>query len=169
MPIEAQSTPPKIADPFDFGGGHIDPNRAADPGLIYDINPKDYFQYFECNKLEICRQTEAPQYDLNLPSISIPDLTSTTKVQRTVTNIGKDSAVYKAIVQAPPGVKMTVEPSVLHFTKSKNTKKFTVTFNALRKVRGDFNFGSLTWVEVYGPHSVRIPIAVRTVLETCPA
>jgi len=41
MPILAQGLPRKIADPFDYGAGYINPNRAADPGLIYDIDPND--------------------------------------------------------------------------------------------------------------------------------
>uniref|UniRef100_A0A0D9V6P2 Peptidase S8/S53 domain-containing protein n=1 Tax=Leersia perrieri TaxID=77586 RepID=A0A0D9V6P2_9ORYZ len=39
IPILAEGMPRKIADPFDYGGGNIDPNSAADPGLIYDIDP----------------------------------------------------------------------------------------------------------------------------------
>ena len=30
------------ADPFDFGGGHIVPNLAVDPGLVYDAGSDDY-------------------------------------------------------------------------------------------------------------------------------
>ncbi|KAJ1397173.1 Peptidase S8/S53 domain [Sesbania bispinosa] len=38
----------KVADPFDMGAGHIDPSKAIDPGLIYDIKPSDY-NIFLCN------------------------------------------------------------------------------------------------------------------------
>ncbi|KAK2650459.1 hypothetical protein Ddye_017948 [Dipteronia dyeriana] len=33
------------AGPFAYGSGHVDPERAADPGLIYDIAADDYLKY----------------------------------------------------------------------------------------------------------------------------
>ncbi|KAL6853831.1 hypothetical protein ACP4OV_019860 [Aristida adscensionis] len=111
MPILAQGLPRKIADPFDYGGGHINPNRAAEPGLIYDIDPADYNKFFACTfkKFVECNATTLPGYHLNLPSISIPDLRHPVNVTRTVTNVGDVDAVYHAAIQSPAGVKMGVE------------------------------------------------------------
>ncbi|CAK9146539.1 unnamed protein product [Ilex paraguariensis] len=38
----AEGAPHKKADPFDYGGGHVDPNKAIVPDLIYDMNVEDY-------------------------------------------------------------------------------------------------------------------------------
>ena len=106
MPILAQGLPRKIADPFDYGAGHINPNRAADPGLIYDIDPNDYNKFFGCSfkKSVRCNATMLPGYHLNLPSISIPDLRQPITVSRTVTNVGEADAVYHAAIESPAGV-----------------------------------------------------------------
>lgn len=31
--------------PLDFGAGHVNPNKAMDPGLDYDIEAEDYINY----------------------------------------------------------------------------------------------------------------------------
>ncbi|KAL8469277.1 hypothetical protein ACS0TY_032194 [Phlomoides rotata] len=33
------------ADPFSYGSGHIRPNRAVDPGLVYDLSINDYLDF----------------------------------------------------------------------------------------------------------------------------
>uniref|UniRef100_A0A0D9V6P8 Subtilisin-like protease n=1 Tax=Leersia perrieri TaxID=77586 RepID=A0A0D9V6P8_9ORYZ len=165
IPILAEGMPRKIADPFDYGGGNIDPNSAADPGLIYDIDPSDYTKFFGCTiKTSVrCNATILRGYHLNLPSISVPDLRHPTTVSRTVTNVGEVNAVYHAETQSPPGVKMVVEPSVLVFDVANKIHTFKVSFSPLWKLQGDYTFGSLTWHN--DKKSVRIPIAVRITIQ----
>lgn len=165
-PIMAEGVPRKLADPFDYGGGQINPNKAVDPGLVYDISPIEYLKFFTCTfgLQGGCDTKQRPLYHLNLPSIAIPDLRKTVMVQRTVTNVGKDGAVvYKAALEIPPGIKMVVEPSVLVFDARSKVRTFNVTFMPTHKVQGVYDFGSLTWYD--GTHSVRIPIAVRTIIQ----
>ncbi|XP_062207126.1 subtilisin-like protease SBT3.5 [Phragmites australis] len=161
MPIMAQGLPRKVADPFDYGGGHINPNRAADPGLVYDIDPSDYNKFFGCTfkKFVSCNATTLPGYHLNLPSISIPDLRQPITVSRTVTNVGEVDAAYHATFQSPLGVKMDVQPSILVFNASNKVMTFQVTLSPLWRLQGDYTFGSLTWLN--GQKTVRIPIAAR--------
>ena len=162
FPILADGLPKKTADPFDYGGGFIDPNRAADPGLAYDVDPKDYTPFYDCF-LAGNSSCEFESRNLNLPSIAIPNLKEPTTVLKTVTNIGQADAVYKAVVQFPPGVQISVEPSILKFSAGKNKQSFKVTFTTTHKIQGSYLFGSLAWHDG-GAHYVKIPLAVRPVL-----
>ncbi|KAJ4812317.1 Subtilisin-like protease SBT3.6 [Rhynchospora pubera] len=164
--IEAEGTPRKIADPFDYGGGHIDPNKAADPGLVYDIDPNDYTKFFNCTlgPSDDCDSYVGQLYQLNVPSITVPDLKDIVSVWRTVTNVGPINSTYKSFVQPPAGVSVFVEPDLLSFDNNNKVKTFKVTFVANRKVQGDYTFGSLTWSDSSN-HSVRIPLAIRTVIQ----
>ena len=69
------------ADPFDFGAGHIVPNKAIDPGLVYDAGLFDYLAGTcgtdaplvspdDCDFLESLGFSLDPS-DLNLPSIGV--------------------------------------------------------------------------------------------------
>lgn len=163
----------KATDPFDIGGGHVNPNKAVDPGLIYNISANDYVQFL-CSmgyssasitsliKTTInCAGESHFGLNLNLPSITIPNLKRTVTVTRTVTNVGYFTSVYKVAVQAPYGMKMTVKPQTLSFNSTTQILSFKVTFFSTQKLHGDYKFGSLTWTD--GKHLVRIPIAVRVI------
>ncbi|RCV04522.1 hypothetical protein SETIT_1G007700v2 [Setaria italica] len=167
MPIQAEGVPRKLADPFDFGGGQIDPDRAMDPGLVYDIDAGEYTKFFSCTlgPDDNCVTYMGQLYQLNLPSIAVPDLKETVTVRRTVTNVGPAKAAYRAVVEAPPGVAVSVEPWVIKFGEGGSKEAtFRVTFTARQRVQGGYTFGSLTWLDG-NTHSVRIPIAVRTVIQ----
>ncbi|CAL4973632.1 unnamed protein product [Urochloa decumbens] len=162
MPILAEGLPRKIADPFDYGGGHINPNKAADPGLIYDIDPNDYNYFFGCTVTKSsssCNTTSVPGYLLNLPSISVPDLRYPISVSRTVTNVGEVDAVYRAAIESPAGVKIEVEPSVLVFSAANKIQTFQVKISPMWRLQGDYTFGSITWYN--DQRTVRIPVAAR--------
>uniref|UniRef100_A0A0D3FS49 Subtilisin-like protease fibronectin type-III domain-containing protein n=1 Tax=Oryza barthii TaxID=65489 RepID=A0A0D3FS49_9ORYZ len=162
FPTLADGLPQKTADPFDYSGGFIDPNRAVDPGLADDVDPEDYTTFLDCYSAGNL-SCESESRNLNLPSIAIPNLTAPTTVLRTVTNVGQADAVYKAVVQSPPGVQISVEPTVLKFSQGKNTQSFKITFTMTHKLHGGYLFGSLAWSDG-GAHYVRIPIAVRPVV-----
>ncbi|CAL4947038.1 unnamed protein product [Urochloa decumbens] len=162
MPLLAEGLPRKIANPFDYGGGHINPNRAADPGLIYDIDPNDYNHFFGCTITKSsasCNTTSARGYLLNLPSISVPDLRYPISVSRTVTNVGEVDAVYRAAIESPAGVKIEVEPFVLVFSAANKIQTFQVKISPMWRLQGDYTFGSITWYN--DKRTVRIPVAAR--------
>ncbi|BFG41413.1 hypothetical protein CerSpe_276870 [Prunus speciosa] len=173
--IVAEGAPHKQADPFDYGGGHVDPNKAISPGLIYDIESSDYI-HFLCsmgyNNTAIslvagtkitCQKSTKFIVNLNLPSITIHELKQRMTISRRVTNVGPVNSVYFARVQAPAGVSVKVKPSVLSFNSTVKKLQFKVIFCSLLRVQGRFSFGNLFWED--GLHVVRIPLVVRTVLD----
>ncbi|XP_044961579.1 subtilisin-like protease SBT3.9 [Hordeum vulgare subsp. vulgare] len=164
MPIQANGVPRKLADPFDFGGGHMDPERAVDPGLVYDLDAREYNKLFNCT-LELSDGCKSYNLNLNLPSITVPDLMDHVILQRTVTNVGPAEATYHLVTEAPAGIDVSVEPSVINFTQGGSRRAtFTVTFKTRQRVQGGYTFGSLTWSDG-STHSVRIPVAIRTVIQ----
>lgn len=173
--IVAEGAPYKQADPFDYGSGHVDPNKAIDPGLVYDMGFSDYSRFLcamgynnsaisSITRAHIhCRKSANFLKNLNLPSITIPELKENLTVSRTVTNVGPVNSVYTAFVQAPVGTNVRVEPSILSFNSTIRKLKFKVTFHSLLRVQGRYSFGNLLWED--GFHVVRIPLIVRTVIE----
>ncbi|RRT70399.1 hypothetical protein B296_00027272 [Ensete ventricosum] len=174
--IVAEGAPHKQANPFDFGGGHVDPNKAIDPGLVYDMRVSAYV-HFLCSMgynnsavsaltqhPTICHDKDQSQKDLNLPSITIPELKESFTVTRTVTNVGPVASTYTAHVEAPRAVSIRVRPSILAFNSTVKKLKFKVTFESRLKVQSGYLFGSLTWKDGVH-HLVRIPLAIRIVID----
>lgn len=172
LPLFAEGSPRKLADPFDYGGGIINPNGAADPGLIYDMGMTEYVLYlcalsYNSSSISILtgQPTECPIeqlsiLDVNLPSITIPSLSSSTKLTRTVTNVGAPNAVYKAVIDPPLGTEVSVRPAILVFNSTTKSMSFTVTVSPTHQINTGYYFGSLSWMD--GVHVVRSPMSVRT-------
>lgn len=165
----------KLADAFDYGGGIVNFNKAAEPGLIYDMGPEDYVQYlcamgYTNSAISLLREhsTSCPSkkpsvLDMNLPSITIPNLRNLTTITRTVKNVGAVDSQYKAVVEPPHGIKVSVQPDILTFNSTTNTISFSVSVFSTHKVTTGYYFGSLTWTD--GVHDVRSPISVRPVIK----
>ncbi|KAI3446171.1 hypothetical protein Pfo_002836 [Paulownia fortunei] len=170
----AEAAPHKQADPFDYGGGHVDPNRAIDPGLIYDMDIKHHARFlcamgYNVTAIGLLTTTNTPcpktnnfLANFNLPSITIPELERSVTVSRIVTNVGPDLSIYTARIEAPPGTDVTVEPPILVFTSGVKKLKFKVKFCSRLKAQGTYSFGNLIWED--GFHVVKIPLIVRSVI-----
>ncbi|PHU15400.1 hypothetical protein BC332_16605 [Capsicum chinense] len=172
----------KLADPFDFGGGICNPNGAVDPGLIYDMDRNDYSNYLcslryskdrvyndttyksDAKKSSssagiVCPKVVPSRLDMNLPSISIPNLKDSVTIKRTVTNVGNDNSIYKLVVKPPRNVAIKVTPDVLKFNAKTKKISFKVKITSTYQRSGKFTFGSLAWSD--GKNFVRIPVVVR--------
>lgn len=164
------------ATPLAMGSGQIDPNRALDPGLVYDLTPQDYMNLicsmnFTRNQmLSIIRSNKhncsASSSDLNYPSFIAYYNYHNTKTAamtfyRTVTNVGKDGfTAYKAVVTAPKGARVRVHPRTLVFNRrnEKQSYQLRIKYKSVDKL--GISFGSIVWMENNGQHSVRSPIVI---------
>ncbi|XP_050228015.1 subtilisin-like protease 4 [Mercurialis annua] len=160
------------ADFFAVGAGHVNPSKANDPGLVYDIQPDDYIPYLcglgyadkqvsiIAHKPIACSKYPAiPEGQLNYPSFSVTLGTSQT-FTRTVTNVGYANSVYKVTITSPPGVAISVKPSRLYFSKvnQKATYSVTISHTGSGAKTGKFVQGYITWDSAN--YSVRSPISV---------
>ncbi|KAF8050751.1 hypothetical protein N665_1891s0001 [Sinapis alba] len=170
--IDAEGSSRKLADPFDYGGGLVNPEKAVKPGLVYDLGLEDYVLYM-CSvgyndssisqlvgKSTTCSNPRPSVLDLNLPSITVPDLKEEVTLTRTVTNVGPLNSVYKVKVEPPLGVQVTVMPKKLVFNTKTKKLSYHVRVSSRHKINTGFYFGSLTWSD--SVHNVIIPLSVRT-------
>lgn len=165
----ARDTVSTANDPFAQGAGFVDPNKAADPGLVYPTTANEYRQYLVSMGVQF-----APPYDtlqpvsgseLNQASIGIGSLPGSGSVTRHVRNVGTSTATY-SVSASLPGFDVTVSPATLTLAPGA-TGDFTVTFTRTGAPLNQWAKGSLTWAD--GTHRVRIPVAVRPVPIAAPA
>ncbi|KAI3460189.1 hypothetical protein Pfo_016852 [Paulownia fortunei] len=168
----------EIATPLAMGAGHIDPNRALDPGLIYDATPQDYVNLlcsmnFTHNQISTITRSSNncsnPSSDLNYPSFIALYSNKTKSIvvkrfQRAVTNVGDDATSYKVQVTAPSGSIVNVYPTTLEFGKKYEKQSYYLTIQYNSNSTGAITFGSITWVEDNGKHNVRSPIVVSPMI-----
>ncbi|KAL0542200.1 hypothetical protein IC582_022295 [Cucumis melo] len=163
----------KPANFFAMGSGHVNPSKAANPGLVYDIQPDDYIPYLchlytDAQVSIIVRKqvtcSTVPRIregDLNYPSFAVSLEAGSQTFNRTVTNVGDANSVYYPIVEAPAGVSVKVTPSNLKFSKLNEKVTYSVTFSRIDFVRttSEFSEGYLIWVSK--KLMVRSPISVK--------
>ncbi|KAK3030503.1 hypothetical protein RJ639_038809 [Escallonia herrerae] len=165
----------KASDPFDIGAGHINPLKAMDPGLVYDMKTHDYILYL-CNigytqdqiqRMVIlspgtstaCPKGHKTNTNINYPSITVSSLQSTMTIKRTVRNVGhRKTAIYFARIVNPDGVEVVVWPRVLFYSCFKEEAFYFVTLKPVKISQGRYDFGEIVWSD--GSHHVRSPLVV---------
>ncbi len=169
-----ENEPP--ATPLDFGAGHIVPNDAADPGLVYDVSDDEYDAFAcgtespllseaRCNELSAAGFSFAAS-DLNQPSISVSRLANERTVRRQVASVSDQSETYVANVTPPPGIGVTVTPASITVAPGE-TATYDVTLSYESGLLDRWRFGSLEWSS--NRYSVYSTLAVRPTSVTAPA
>ncbi|CAA6655984.1 unnamed protein product [Spirodela intermedia] len=169
LPVNDESTG-KPSTPLDLGAGHLNLNRAMDPGLVYDLKKEDYVNFlcaigYGPKTIQVithepvdCPEKKPAPENLNYPSFSVLfDGASSGNLSktfiRTVTNI------------AAKGLTVRVKPRKLVFTSAVTALSyvFTVSADSQNLTLGESGsaFGFLSWSD--GEHVVRSPIVVSRI------
>ncbi|KAJ6805050.1 uncharacterized protein M6B38_181920 [Iris pallida] len=165
--------------PFVRGSGHVDPNRALDPGLVYDLRPDDYVAFLcsvgyypqqiavitrdgmSANCSNVAKKLSSAG-GLNYPSFGVVFTSDSDVVtySREVRNVGSGAAAYEVEVSSPANVNVTVSPSRLEFDSEGESLSYEITFASIADLgaSGKRQFGWISWSD--GVHKVRSPIAV---------
>jgi subtilisin family serine protease len=167
--LDGPNTNPLVI--FRQGAGHVKPNSAADPGLVYDSGWNDWLGFLCGTQLPAATCTAQgiavlDPSDFNAPSIAIAQLAGSQSVKRTVTNVG-DKETYTFASSGLAGI--TVTPSVSSFTVNPGeSKSYNVTFTTNGAAFNAYVGGYITWTGDKG-HVVRIPVVLKPVALAAPA
>ncbi|XP_020579673.1 subtilisin-like protease SBT1.5 [Phalaenopsis equestris] len=165
---------------FEQGAGHIDPEAATNPGIIYELNDYDYVHYlcgyYKSNipvqmiiKTRVnCAQVKsiAPE-QLNYPSfsVSIGGNKPEVRVMRKVINVGDAGSTYTVDVKDPEGVRVEVTPNTLQFNQVGEEMSYEVKFSLKgglpKPAAGEVREGRLNWDS--GKYYASSPIVVTFV------
>ena len=154
--------------PWDYGSGHIVPNTANDPGLVYDVTDDEYDAFScgigspdvsqaRCDELEAAGFSFEPA-DMNQPNISVSRLTRARTITRRVTNVSDNSETYNVEIEYPVGIDVQVSPTTLTVGPGQ-TAEYDVTLSFNSGPQDIYRFGSLTWVS--NDHRVRSVISIQ--------
>lgn len=158
------------ASPFSYGAGHVLPNLVMNPGLVYDLSEIDHLNFLCAlgyNETLVSLFSEKPYKcpkpitlaNFNYPSITVSNLSHSITVTRTVKNVGSPGT-YRARVEQPEGVSVSVKPTTLKFKKVGEENTFRVTLKIKKaSAAKDYVFGMLVWSDK--KHHVGSPIVVN--------
>src|SRR6266542_2606210 len=154
-------------DAFNWGAGHVDPNTAVDPGLVFDSDVDDWFAFLKGQKLYTGPGLAIDASDLNSASIAIGDLAGSQTVSRSATSVGSKSETYTFSYTGLSGLSVT--PSVTSFTAAPGSvTPWTVTFLRTTAPLSVYTKGFIVWTGDKG-HVVKMAVAIQPVTFQAPA
>uniref|UniRef100_A0ACD5UQJ9 Uncharacterized protein n=1 Tax=Avena sativa TaxID=4498 RepID=A0ACD5UQJ9_AVESA len=148
-----------------YGAGQLNPERARDPGLVYDARVGDYVrmlcaQGYNSTQLQLVTGSNdatpchpgrrGSAADLNYPTMAVhaaPGKNFTAHFPRTVTNVGLPGSVYVAkILDSRPGlIAVAVSPRKLAFSQLHQRMSFTVAVSGALHAGNEFFSAAVVW------------------------
>ena len=167
--LDGPNTNPLVI--FRQGAGHVRPNPAMDPGLVFDSRFADWLGFLCGTQLptSFCTSAGVPVIqpsNFNAASIAIGALGGIQTVTRSVTNVGAADETYTPSYTGMVGFNIAVSPATL-LVPSGASRSFTVTFTRTTAALNSYTGGQFTLSGDKG-HRVRIPMVARPVALSAP-
>ena len=161
MMTSAGDTVSSAADPFAQGAGFINPNGAADPGLVYPTTATEYRQYLVGLGVQFAPPndtlTPISGPELNQASIAIGSLVGSQTVHRHVRNVGSTPTTYTASTTLP-GFTVTVNPPTMTLAAGETGELHRHVLPDRRRLRRlGQGFTDLDWWRAQGALADRHP------------
>ncbi len=152
------------ANRWGYGSGHLHPNGAIVPSLVYDATAADYGRFLCGLGLAApagsggCQTLGAIKaYDLNQPSLTSSSVVGKRTLTRTVTNVGPSTATFVSTASLP-GYDVTVTPASLTLAPNQSAS-FTTQMQRTTAPLESWVFGSLAWSD--GVRTITSPLSAR--------
>ena len=156
---------------FAQGAGFVQPNPAADPGIVFDSGIIDWLGYLETivGDLDASFGTTIPTVDgsqLNQASIALGSPTGAETLVRTLNNVSGHTETYTPSADID-GISVSFDPATVTIPAGES-RDVEITFTRDGAAADEYATGSLIWDGNEG-HSARMPLAVRPVEIAAPA
>ena len=156
--------------PWGQGAGHVNPNKAMNPGLVFDISNEDYYRFLcgvgalPASNGNCVAYGRINAYDLNLASMTIADVYGRATLTRTVKNVSDVTSTYMASGTLP-GFTVSLSPTMLTLNPGQSA---TIRVNLTRTTAAfnNWSFGEVVLND--GVHNVRSVLSAKASLFTAP-
>ncbi|KAF3436487.1 hypothetical protein FNV43_RR23579 [Rhamnella rubrinervis] len=170
-----------VATVWDVGAGHVDPEKAVDPGLVYDLTEDDYIDFlcatnYTSKGIKVITGREVmcsgetrkhKPWELNYPAISVSFGVSRgtnskmeITVPRTVTYVSDGASTFTAKITNPKDAKVIVEPEKMVFIKKGEKRSYLVKILVDEgRSKSGTESGTVAWSD--GTHEVTSAVVVN--------
>jgi subtilisin family serine protease len=153
---------------FRQGAGHVDPNKAMNPGLVFNSGFNEWLAFIcatqpsgldaTCNALWAAGYSRKAS-DFNSPSVAFGALAGAQTVTRRLTNVSGQASTYNASFSGS-GISAVVSPSSFTINPGQS-QTVTITVARTTAPLNAYAGGQITWTD--GTHVVRVPVVARPV------
>ncbi|HYH51955.1 MAG TPA: S8 family serine peptidase [Acidimicrobiia bacterium] len=158
---DTAGTPSVPATPHDIGSGRMDPNRAADPGLVV-TETSQRFQDYAAGQ-DPARDPAVPTIDasdLNLPSIAFDPLVAPQSTSRTFTSVDGAPGAWTVSVEGLAGIDATASPADFSLEPGQS-RSVDFTFAPNGAPPGSYVYGAVVLTHADDGRTVRLPVVLR--------